>query len=145
MTIRQLHFDQFSNAIALDMGMKVLAHAKAHNQNIAVQIDRLHHTVFLHVGETLNADKLNWLRRKINTAKHFEESSLAIKQDLHARDRTLCDPYQLDSKDHLAMGGAIPIVVKHAGMVGVIAVSGLTDVEDHQIIIDALAEYCVAE
>lgn len=137
-TLRKINLDQFSNAIALEMGMKVIELAKQRQQNIAVQVDRLNQPVFLHVCDGVSVDKHNWLRRKANTAKHFEDSSLYVKQDLQNRGKTLADPYNLDSKDYIAMGGAIPIFVNNAGMIGVITVSGLTDEEDHQLIVEAL-------
>ena len=88
--------------------------------------------------ESLPADKHLWLRRKANVAKHFEESSLGVKEDLQRGNMTLESTFTLDSKEYLAKGGAIPLFVKGAGMVGVICVSGLSDEEDHQIIVEAL-------
>lgn len=136
--IRKITLDQFDNTIALEMGLKVIELAKQRQHAIAVQVDRLNQTVFLHVCEGVCSDKHNWLRRKANTAKHFEDSTLYIKQDLQNRGKTLSDPYQLASQDYIAMGGAIPIFVKNAGMIGVITVSGLTDEADHQLIVEAL-------
>ncbi len=54
---------------------------------------------------------------------------------------TLQGTFGLDSKDYIAKGGAIPIKVSGAGLVAVITVSGLSDVEDHDLIVSALAEY----
>ena len=51
---------------------------------------------------------------------------------------TLDKVFSLDVKDYLAKGGAIPIFVNSAGMIGLITVSGLHDEEDHKIIVDAL-------
>lgn len=136
--LRKIEIDKFSNAIALDMGLKIIELANARHQKVAVQIDRLNHTVFLYVGDGLPADKHNWLRRKTNIAKHFEESSLGIKHDLIGGNMSLDKTFMLNEKDYLAKGGEIPIFVKNAGMVGVVTVSGLSDEDDHQIIVDAL-------
>ena len=51
---------------------------------------------------------------------------------------SLKETFALDEKQYLAKGGAIPIFVKNAGMIGVVTVSGLRDEEDHAIIVDAL-------
>lgn len=136
--LRKIELTEFSNQIALDMGLKILKLATSKHQKIAIEICRLHHTVFLFVDDTLPADKHLWLRRKANVAKHFEESSLSVKNDLANGNMTLKDTFQLPSSEYLAKGGAIPLFVKNAGMIGVITVSGLKDTEDHQIIIDAL-------
>lgn len=137
-TIRKITLEKFSNKIALEIGLAIVNLAKERNQNIAVQIERLNQTIFLYVGDDLPADKHNWLRRKANLAKHFEESSLSIKQDLIQGKMTLEGTFALDEKEYLAKGGAIPIFVKNAGMIAVVSVSGLRDEEDHQIIMDAL-------
>lgn len=138
--LRRIELDKFSNQTALDMGMAIINLAQKNNQHIAVEISRLNHTVFLYVDENLPEDKLNWLRRKSNVAKRFEESSLSVKNDLQEGNMTLTKTFGLDEKDFLANGGAIPVFVKSAGMVAVITVSGLHDAKDHNLIIDALKE-----
>lgn len=139
-TLRKIELKKFSNKIGLEMGLAIVNLAKKRNQNIAVQIDRLNHTIFLYVDDNLPADKHNWLRRKANIAKHFEESSLSIKQDLVAGEMTLEHTFALDEKEYLAKGGAIPVFVKNAGMLAIITVSGLRDEEDHEIIVEALKD-----
>jgi len=138
--IRKITLDKFDNSIGLEIGLAIVNLAKKRNQHIAVQIERLSHIIFLFVGNNLPADKHNWLRRKANVAKHFEESSLGVKYDLQNGNMTLTTTFALDEKVYLAKGGAIPIFVKNAGMIGVITVSGLSDEEDHTIIVDALSE-----
>ncbi len=137
-TIRKIELEKFTNTIGLEMGMAIVNLAKERNQNIAVQIERLNHTIFLFVGDGLPKDKHNWLKRKANITKHFEESSLSIKEDLANGNMTLGKTFALDENEYVAKGGAIPIFVKTAGMVAVVSVSGLKDVDDHQIILDAL-------
>jgi len=137
-TLRKIELDKFNNRIGLEMGLAIVNLAKERNQNIAVQVERLNHIIFLFVDDNLPADKHNWLRRKANVAKHFEESSFSVKNDLQNGNMTLAETFALDEKEYLAKGGAIPIFVKNTGMIGIITVSGLHDEEDHKIIIDAL-------
>lgn len=136
--IRRIELERFSNRTALEMGLSILDLAKGRQQHIAVEICRLNHTVFLYVDDTLPADKHNWLRRKANVAKQFEESSLSVKYDLKEGNMSLDKVFGLDEKDFLAKGGSVPVFVKDAGMIATITVSGLPDEEDHQIIMDAL-------
>ena len=136
--LKQIELEKFTNSMGLEMGLAIIHLAKERDQKIAVEISRLNQTIFLYVDDTLPADKHNWLRRKANVAKLFEESSLKAKNDLINGNMTLENPFGLDEKDYIAKGGAIPIFVKDAGMVATITVSGLKDVDDHQIIIDAL-------
>lgn len=136
--VKNIELDRFSNSLALEMGLAIVELAKSRNQHIAVEISRLNHTVFLFVDDDLPADKHNWLRRKANVAKRFEESSLSVKNDLLAGNMSLDKTFGLDEKDFLAKGGAIPVFVKNAGMIAIITVSGLHDEADHAIIMDAL-------
>jgi len=136
--LRKIELDSFNNSLGLEMGLAVVNLAKERKQNIAIKIERLNHTIFLYVDDNLPADKHNWLRRKANVAKHFEESSLSVKKDMINGNMTLEKTFALDEKEYLAKGGSIPIFVKNVGMVAIITVSGLHDEEDHKIIIDAL-------
>jgi uncharacterized protein (UPF0303 family) len=138
--IEKITLKKFTNKIALDMGRKIIELSESRNQEIAVEVRRLNHTIFLYIGETLPADKHNWLRRKANVAILFEESSLNVKMDLEKGSMSLDKTFALRNSDYIAKGGAIPIFVENAGMVGAITVSGLKDVEDHQIIVDALMD-----
>ena len=134
----KIELDTFSNAIAMDMGQRIVELARSRNQTIAVEISRLNQSVFLYVEDGLPADKHNWLRRKANVAKYFEESSLAVRHTLEKRAMTLEKPFGLDEKDYIAKGGSIPVFVKNAGLIATITVSGLRDFEDHEIIIEGL-------
>lgn len=137
--IRKIELENFSNTIALEIGLSIINLAKEKSLNIAVQIERLNHIIFLYIDDNLPADKHNWLKRKANLAKHFEESSLSVKHDLIDKNMSLEKTFALSQENYLAKGGAIPIFVKNAGMVATITVSGLNDEEDHNIIIDALS------
>lgn len=138
MMLTKIELEKFTNSIALEMGLAVVDLAKSRNQHIAIEICRLNQSVFLFIDDSLTVDKHNWLRRKANVAKQFEESSLNVKNDLKDKNMTLEKTFGLDEKDFIAKGGSIPIFVKNSGMVAMITVSGLHDGEDHKIIIDAL-------
>ena len=136
--VSRIELAAFSNAMALSMGIEIIKLARSRNQAIAVEIARLNHTIFLFIDDCLAKDKQNWLRRKANVAKQFEESSLVVKNDLLKGNMNLKTTFGLDENDFLAKGGAIPIFVKNAGLIATITVSGLSDEGDHNIIVEAL-------
>ncbi len=109
-----MELKQFSNTLALKMGLSIIDLAKTRNQHIAVEICRLNHTVFLYIDDTLPADKHNWLRRKANVTKHFEESSLSVKNDLINGGMSLEETFGLDTNNYLAKGGSIPLFLQNA-------------------------------
>ncbi len=138
---RQLITDRFTNRMALDMGLAIIELARQRDVYIGVSIRRLNQTVFEFIDNDLSADKANWIRRKVNTAVHFAESSLAVRLDLEEKGKTLAADFGLSDDDYIAKGGCIPILVTGAGLIGTITVTGLKDVDDHQIIVDALPEF----
>ena len=135
---RKIELNSFNNRLGMEMGLAIIDLAKKKNKNIAVQVERLSHIIFLYVDENLPADKHDWLKRKANVSKRFEQSSLSVKNDLVNGNMTLKETFALDDKEYLAKGGSIPVFVKNAGMIAIITVSSLHDEEDHKIIIDAL-------
>ena len=135
---RKIELNSFNNRLGMEMGLAIIDLAKKKNKNIAVQVERLNQIIILYVDENLPADKHDWLKRKANVSKRFEQSSLSVKKDLVNGNMTLKETFALDDKEYLAKGGSIPVFVKNAGMIAIITVSGLHDEEDHKIIIDAL-------
>ena len=108
--IKKIELDSFSNRMALEMGLAIIDLAKSRNQHIAVEICRLNQTVFIYVDDNLPVDKHNWLRRKANVAKQFEESSLSVKKDLKEEGMSIGNTFGLDDKDFLAKGGSVPVL-----------------------------------
>jgi uncharacterized protein (UPF0303 family) len=138
---RQLITDRFSNRIAMDMGLAIIELARQRDVRIGVSIRRLNQTVFEFIDDDLSTDKHNWIRRKANTVMHFAESSLAVRLDLERMGKTLAGDFGLDPVDYIAKGGSIPIMVNGAGLIGTVTVTGLKDVDDHQLIVDALPDF----
>jgi uncharacterized protein (UPF0303 family) len=56
-------------------------------------------------------------------------------------DRTFRPGDGLDSADYVLAGGGFPVSVKNAGVIGVIAVSGLPERDDHGVIVAALCDH----
>ncbi len=84
------------------------------------------------------ADNACWALRKRNTALRFQRSSLSVKEMCDEGGFDLNVGYRLPPEEFVASGGSIPIFVDNVGMVGAISVSGLTDIEDHKIVLAAL-------
>ena len=75
-----------------------------------------------------------WARRKSNTALMFQLPSLLVGLRNRAKGETLAR-HGLSSADYADHGGAVPIRVKGVGVVAVATVSGLPQVEDHQLVV----------
>ena len=53
---------------------------------------------------------------------------------------TLFDRYALPSTDYASHGGAFPVHVKDAGVIGSVGVSGLPQRDDHELVVDDVAQ-----
>jgi uncharacterized protein (UPF0303 family) len=78
-----------------------------------------------------------WANRKSATAFAFHEASYAVGLRNRAKGDTLA-VHGLSVADHADHGGAVPIRVAGAGVVAVATVSGLPQLADHQLVVEAL-------
>lgn len=142
-----LVLDQLTNDIAFELGSLIrstfLSTYDATKDGIVISISLFSgHTLFAcAVGkpERVSPDNWDWVQRKSNTVKRFGISSYLVGQT------TLFKGKKLDSlgPEYAAHGGGFPIRIKAmtAAPVGAIAVSGLTQEEDHQLIVIALEKF----
>ena len=79
-----------------------------------------------------------WLERKSRTVARFGRSSLRIGQQLREAGSTLEETYYLSEREYTVHGGAFPITVAGTGVVGSVAVTGLPQLEDHALAVEAL-------
>ncbi|KAH8801901.1 hypothetical protein DL96DRAFT_1538189 [Flagelloscypha sp. PMI_526] len=102
------------------------------------------------VGPDCKPDNWNWIRRKTNTVKRFGRSSYlqgrsvtlqglskGFEQEHVAQDRF---HILVPEADYAIHGGAFPILLQgHVNQaIGVVAVSGLPQAHDHQLVVDSI-------
>ena len=80
-----------------------------------------------------------WVQRKSATALLFQEASLAVGVRTRAKGETLAK-FGLPVEDYAEQGGAVPIRVEGAGVVAVVTVSGLAQVDDHNLAVAGLRQ-----
>ena len=83
-------------------------------------------------------DNPDWTRRKRAVALRFHRSSLAMRLECEQHGWDFSKRFRLPETDYAASGGGFPIIVRGAGVIGAVAVSGLRDVEDHLLAVAAL-------
>jgi len=133
----RLVFPRFTEDTALRLGLTLVELAKAGRHPVVINIRTADRTLF-HAALPGSAP-LNdlWARRKSNTALYFHEASLLVGARNRAKGQTL-DRNGLSAEDYADHGGAVPIRVVGAGVVGVATVSGLPQVEDHKLVVGAM-------
>jgi uncharacterized protein (UPF0303 family) len=90
-------------------------------------------------------DNFDWARRKINVVRRFQRPSYVLGLQLARSGKSLADLGALPERDFAVHGGAFPILVRGAGCIGAVAVSGLPQREDHRMVVEALARVLGAD
>lgn len=137
----KLVFDAFDEQAAFAIGSAIRARALKESLPIIVDIRTFDRPLFYAALPGSNGANPEWARRKSNVVKRFLKSTyrMVLEQDRPDRTFRVCEG--LDVADYVLAGGGFPVTVKGAGVIGVIAVSGLPERDDHGVVVDALCEY----
>lgn len=136
-----LQFDFFNEDIAWQLGSIIYERAKLDSLPIVIEIKKFDQTLFLAARSGVTFDHHDWIRRKCNTVQRFLRSSYRLGHELFIEKLDITQRYNLPAYDYTSAGGGFPVIVKNVGVIGSITISGLPEREDHQLIIDILADY----
>ena len=137
---KTFQFDHFTREDALRLGLALHENAKPFGQPVGIEISIGGLAVFRYLPEGATADNALWLARKRRSVELMEMSSLRFMAWMEAGGDTL-ESRKLPADDYAACGGGFPILLRGTGMIGAICVSGLPHLDDHQLIINTLAEH----
>jgi len=137
----ELQFKSFSNIKALEIGLRLKEIAEKKQLAITIDIERHSQQLFHYALEGTSKDNDQWIKRKNRVVNHFGKSSYYIKKYIEKKNTSLKDLFFLNSEEYSAFGGAFPIFMKDTGIVGTITVSGLPDVEDHNLVVAVIKEF----
>lgn len=138
---RKLQLAKFSQEDALALGLLIIELATERELPVAVDIRRGSHILF-HVslpGATPDNDV--WVERKSRTADRFGIPSLLVGLRGRRGGGRMEDNAWFDQSAYAAHGGAFPIYVRGTGPVAVATVSGLPQVADHELVVEALTKF----
>lgn len=136
----RLRFDAFDTETAWTLALALREAGVARQAPIVATVETwaMKLAAFALPGAT--ADNFDWARRKVNAVQRFQRSSYALGLELQQSGKTLADRGALPERDYAVHGGALPIFVRGAGCIGAVAVSGLPQREDHNLVVAALAK-----
>ncbi|MCF6113677.1 heme-degrading domain-containing protein [Mesorhizobium muleiense] len=137
----ELVFSVFDEAVAFKIGSTIRDRALAQRLPIIVDIRTFDRPLFYAAMPGSNASNPDWARRKINVVQRFLKSTYRMVLEQQRPDRSFKPGEGLDISDYVLAGGGFPITVKGAGVIGVIAVSGLPEREDHGVVVDPLCSH----
>ncbi|WP_292633232.1 heme-degrading domain-containing protein [Mesorhizobium sp.] len=136
-----LVFESFEETAAFKLGCALSSIAVREQAGIVIDIRLWDRQLFYAALPTSTASNGELARRKLNVVKLFHKSSYLLALQQQREDRTFPPGYGLDPQDFVLAGGAFPIRVKGVGVIGAIAVSGLSQRSDHNLAVAGLCEH----
>jgi uncharacterized protein (UPF0303 family) len=135
---KELQLLQFDAETAWRLGLRLREMAVQRGAGVVIDVRRFGQPMFYSALAGTSPDNAEWVRRKSNVVARFHRSSYAIGLELQLKKSTLTEKYALPSADYTAHGGAFPIAVQGAGVIGSATVSGLPQRADHEFVVEAL-------
>ncbi|MFI0847835.1 heme-degrading domain-containing protein [Mesorhizobium sp. IMUNJ 23232] len=136
-----LVFSTFDEATAFAIGSALRDRALAEKLPIVVDIQLWDRPLFYAALPGSTASNTNWARRKRNVVRIYQKSTYRMVHEKARPDRIFPPADGLDPADHVLAGGGFPITVNGVGVIGVIAVSGLPERQDHAVIVEVLCAH----
>ena len=136
-----LVFESFTNDDAIALGLALVERARAEQLAVTVDVRRGEQQVFHAALPGTTADNDAWVERKVRVVRRFEQSSFRVGCTLRRLGHSIDEAFLLDASLYAPHGGAFPITVRNAGVVGVVTVSGLPQRADHRLVVEVLTRY----
>lgn len=135
---QRLTLQRFTHDDAWTLGSMLVELARERQAPVAIDIRRGAQQLFHGALAGSSADNDAWIDRKRRVVERYGESSLLVGSRFRAKGTTFEKSSRLDPDRYAAHGGSFPIRVVGAGVVGTVTVSGLPQVEDHALVVEAL-------
>ncbi|MFI6263640.1 heme-degrading domain-containing protein [Micromonospora sp. NPDC051006] len=134
----RLQFDRFDHNDAWDLGDRLVRLARERGHSVTVDIRLGDQQIFHYALPGTTADNDDWIERKIRVVRRFGHSSYLVGQSYRDRGTTFEEQSHLEPARYAAHGGCFPIILRGTGPVGTVTVSGLPQLDDHRLVVEAL-------
>ena len=143
--LRRLRFEAFDENTAWRLGCDLQRRAAGLEAAVTIEVRLAGATVFLHAMRGTVPANADWARRKRNAVEMLHRPSYAVGLEARDSGRSVLAEMGIEDREVASHGGAFPIIVDGVGVVGVATVSGLPQRQDHELVVEALAELCGAD
>lgn len=135
-----LLFSRFTHDDAWQLGCLLVELATERDLPVTIDVRRGRQQLFHAARPGTAADNDGWVERKVRVVERFGASSYLI--GLRLRDKgTSLKKMGLPDAEYAAHGGAFPVQIEGAGVVGVVTVSGLPQADDHALVVEAIRSF----
>ncbi|MFE5216764.1 MULTISPECIES: heme-degrading domain-containing protein [unclassified Streptomyces] len=138
---RRLVFRRFTHDDAWALGSLLVELARERRAPVAVDIHRAGQQLFHAALPGSTPDNDAWIARKRRVVERYGASSYLVGARFRAKGTTFEDSSRLDPDSYAAHGGSFPVHVENVGVVGAVTVSGLPQLEDHRLVVEALERF----
>lgn len=136
-----LIFKDFGCNTASEIGFYLIEKAKMEQKAITIDITVRGQQLFHCALEGTTIENDQWIKRKNRVTSKFKKSSYFISVLLKSMNKSIEEAYDLSSEEYAPFGGSCPVITELDGFIGTIAVSGLADHQDHEMVIAAIKWY----
>ncbi|MEU3412937.1 heme-degrading domain-containing protein [Streptomyces sp. NPDC006658] len=138
---RRLVLKRFTHEDAWALGCLLVELARERRAPVAVDIHRAGQQLFHAALPGSTPDNDAWIARKRRVVERYGAPSYLVGARFRAKGTTFEESSRLDPDTYAAHGGSFPLTVEGAGVIGAVTVSGLSQLEDHRLVVEALEEF----
>ncbi|GAA3821957.1 heme-degrading domain-containing protein [Cellulomonas soli] len=135
-----LLFRRFTHDDAWQLGCMLVELATERALPVTIDVRRGRQQVFHAARPGTVPDNDRWIERKVRVVERFDASSYLVGLRLHHAGTSL-KKFGLPAQEYAAAGGAFPVRIEDAGLVGVVTVSGLSQADDHALVVEAIRAF----
>ena len=137
---QELVFEEFDHDDAWHLGSRITAVAQEAGHQVAIDIRRPGLILFRAALPGTTPDQDTWIARKAAVVLRMEASSALVDARLSAAG---VDPAAIGwlGAEYAVTGGSFPIRVRGAGVVAAATASGMSSLEDHDLIVAGIRAY----
>ncbi len=138
---KQLTLTSFNSSDAWRLGNWLVEWGCEHKKIIVIRISVNHHVLFQYAFDGTAVENDNWAIRKENIVYYTGHSSYAVSLYLNTKQQTPTERYGIPADKFAASGGSVPICLQGTGVIGAVTVSGMSQKEDHELVVAMLKKY----
>ncbi|MFD4785786.1 heme-degrading domain-containing protein [Streptomyces sp. NPDC058459] len=138
---QRLVFRTFTHDDAWALGSLLVELGRERQAPIAVGIHRAGRQLFHAALPGSTPDNDAWIARKRRVVERYGSASYLVGSRFRAKGTTFEDSSRLDPDLYAAHGGSFPVTVAGVGVIGSVTVSGLPQLEDHRLVVEALERF----
>ncbi|WAX79828.1 heme-degrading domain-containing protein [Streptomyces sp. KMM 9044] len=138
---RRLVFRRFGHEDAWALGSLLVGLARERQAPVALDIHRAGQQLFHAALPGSTPDNDAWIARKRRVVERYGCASYLVGARHRAQGTTFEESSRLDPDTYAAHGGSFPIVLEGTGVIGAVTVSGLPQLQDHLMVVEALTRF----